>query len=528
MHTANRSKNDLGSRVSSMLSPDLLRSVLDSAPDAMVIVDACGSIVYANRQVATLFGYEPEELSGRTVECLLPERFRASHAGHRRHYGSQLRARPMGAGLDLSALRKDGTEFPVEISLSPIAAADGVLVAAAIRDISDRRAIQDELGHAREEAERANLAKSRFLATASHDLRQPVQALALLNGAMRRMAVDQDVTEALSEQEHAIHAMSRLLNALLDISKLESGAIRPELADFKVAGLFEELRSEFVGPASNKGLQLRIEPCGGRVYSDPSLVEQAMRNIVSNAIKYTREGHVLLRCSRQEATVRLEVVDTGVGIPAFELARIYDDFYQVGVSANLSRNGYGLGLGIVSRIAKLLGLKLDVRSEVGKGTMFSLEMPASDAFAEQKVVESPASRGPEPDHTMRTHILLVEDDPGVRNATRMLLKVEGHDVSTAASLNEAVKQASEHPDIGLLITDYHLATEETGLQVLSAVRDVLGPGLNALLVTGDTSSAMHAMQEDAHLHTASKPINADELLGLVRELCPAPDQARQL
>lgn len=511
-----------------MLSPDLVRSVLDSAPDAMVIVDTSGSIVYANRQVTEHFAYEPEELSGRAVECLLPERFRASHAGHRQHYGSRLRARPMGAGLDLSALRKDGTEFPVEISLSPIAAADGVLVVAAIRDISDRRAIQDELGHAREEAERANLAKSRFLAAASHDLRQPVQTLALLNGVLRRLAADQDVTEALSEQKHAIHAMSRLLNALLDISKLESGAVKPELADFKVTALFEELRSEFAGTAASKGLQLRIEPCGGRVYSDPSLVGQAVRNIVSNAIKYTHEGHVLLRCSRQEATMRLEVVDTGVGIPASELTRIYDDFYQVGVPANRSRNGYGLGLGIVSRIANLLGLKLDVRSEVGKGTVFSLEMPAGEAFAEPKVVEPPALRGPAPDRTIRTHILLVEDDPGVRNATRMLLKVEGHDVSTAASLTEAVSQASEHPDIGLLITDYHLAAEETGLQVLTAVRDVLGPDLKAVLVTGDTSLAMHALPEDAHLRTASKPIDADELLGLVRELYPARDRAPQL
>ncbi len=491
----------------------------------MVIVDASSSISYANRQVAALFGYEPEELSGRTIECLVPERFRASHVGHRRQFGTHSRTRPMGAGKNLFALRKDGSEFPVEISLSPIADGTDMLVVAAIRDISDRQAIQVELKRACERAERANLAKSRFVAAASHDLRQPVQTLALLNGAMRRMAADNNIADAISQQEHAINAMSRLLNALLDISKLESGAIEPKLMPFKVAGLFEELRSEFAGSAASKGLQLRVEPSGGSAYSDPSLVGQAVRNIVSNAIKYTHKGHVTLRCSHQGATMRLEVVDTGVGIPAIELGRICDDFYQVGVSANLSRDGYGLGLGIVSRIVNLLGLKLDAQSEVGKGSVFSLELPTGEASSAPRALELATRHGAAPDCTASIHILLVEDDPGVRNATRMLLKVEGHDVSTAASLSEAVKQASEHPDIRLLITDYHLTADETGLQVLCAVRDVLGQDLRVVLISGDTSSAIRTLPDDAHLRFASKPINADELLVLIRQLCPAPEPA---
>ena len=511
-----------------MLSPELVRSVLDAAPDAMVIVDASGSISYANRQVTALFGYEPEELSGRAIECLVPERFRGSHVGHRRQFNADLRTRPMGAGRNLAALRKDGSEFPVEISLSPITDGAGILVVAAIRDISDRHAIQVELGRAREKAERANLAKSRFVAAASHDLRQPVQTLALLNGAMRRMAANDDIAEAISQQERAIDVMSRLLNALLDISKLESGAIESKPVAFKVAGLFEELRSEFAGPAASKGLQLRVEPSGGSVYSDPSLVVQAMRNLVSNAIKYTHKGHVTLRSSRQGRNMRLEVVDTGVGIPASELARIFEDFHQVGVSANFSRDGYGLGLGIVARITDLLGLKLDVRSQLGEGSVFSLEIPLSETSGESETLDLTPQRGPEPARAASIHILLVEDDAGVRNATRMLLDVEGYDVSTAASSSEAVREASEHPDIRLLITDYHLTVEETGLQVLRAVRDVLGQDLRVILVTGDASSAIRIMPDDAHLRLASKPINADELLALIRELCPAPEPPRLL
>jgi PAS domain S-box-containing protein len=511
-----------------MLSPELVRSVLDSAPDAMVIVDVSGTITYANRQVTALFGYEPEELSGQAIECLVPARFRGPHADHRRQFVVAPRMRPMGVGRDLSALRKDGNEFPVEISLSPITGPEGRLVVAAIRDISDRRAIQVELGRARENAERANLAKSRFVAAASHDLRQPVQSLALLNGAMKRMATDHELSEAISQQEQAIDSMSRLLNALLDISKLESGAIEPKPVEFRVADLFQELRSEFASAASSKGLEFTLEACNGSVYSDPSLLGQAVRNIISNAIKYTHKGRVVLRCMPQGAIMRLEVIDTGVGIPANELIRICDDFYQVGVAANVTRDGYGLGLGIVSRIANLLGLRLDIRSEVGTGSVFSLDLPAGMTSGESRFAEPRTPHGTLPARSPSIRILLVEDDPGVRNATRMLLRVEGHDVSTAASLSEAVSQAGRNPDISLLITDYHLTAQETGLQVLSAVREVLGPTLRAVLVTGDTSSAMRALAGDENLRLASKPVNADELLTLIRQLHLTPKQAEPI
>jgi PAS domain S-box-containing protein len=501
-----------------MLSSELVRRVLDSAPDAMIIIDRTGTIVFANRQVETLFGYLAAELAGQKVEVLLPERFRSRHVGHRHAYDENQRVRPMGSGLDLFALRRDGTEFPVEISLSPAREGPELLAVAAIRDITDRKEIQNELLKAREAADKANQAKSRFLATASHDLRQPLQALSLLNGTLRRLATDVDMREALAQEEQAINAMSRLLNALLDISKLESGAIRPEITDFKVAALFEEMRAEFAGLAANKGLRLEVDACGDRVHSDPSLVGQVVRNLVANAIKYTREGQVRLGCLHDRSTVRLEVRDTGVGIPPAELTRIYDDFYQIGVSANTSRDGYGLGLSIVSRIVHLLGLKLDVQSEVGKGTVFSLALPASSGYAETHInaprgESSVTAAGPK-----RIHVLLVEDDARVRNATRMLFKVEGYEVTTASSLGEAVSAAEANPDIGLLVTDYHLGTDETGVHVIAAVRERLGARLPAVLVTGDTSTSMRELTCDDRLRTANKPINPDELLALLREL----------
>ena len=514
-----------------MLSSEFIRSALESAPDAMVFVDASGTILFANLQVTALFGYAPEHLVGQRVETLLPERFRARHSAHRDRFAADERVRPMGAGLELFARRRDGTEFPVEISLSPVRDGARALVVAAIRDVTDRKRIQAELVaareaadrareaavHAREVADRANQGKSRFLATASHDLRQPLQTLALLNGTLRRLVPAGDGVEALAQQEQAISAMSRLLNALLDISKLESGAIKPEPTDFKVAALFEELRAEFAGLAANKGLELQVEECADCVHSDPALIEQILRNLLANAIKYTKRGLVGLRCLHAERVVRIQVLDTGVGIPAALIPYIYDEFYQIGVSTNAVREGYGLGLSIVQRIARLLDVSLSVESVVGKGSVFSLDLPASSAPAAVSA-RAAAGAAPEQRPVGAPHVLIVEDDPAVLSATRMLLKVSGHRVSTATTLEQALQLARQNADIDVLITDYHLGDGETGTEVIAGVRGVLGKNLGAVLVTGDTSSAVKELRHDERVRMTSKPINADELLSLVREL----------
>jgi CheY-like chemotaxis protein len=409
-------------------------------------------------------------------------------------------------------------------------------LAADLREAANHQRIEAELILAREsadlardEADRANLAKSRFLATASHDLRQPLQSLSLLNGTLRRIVTAPDAADALRLQEQAIGAMSRLLNALLDISKLESGAIKPELTDFTVAELFRYLRSEFATLAANKGLRLQVEECTDCVHSDPSLVEQILRNLVSNALKYTREGWVRLRCLHEAALVRIEVLDTGIGISADHIAYIYDEFYQVGLPTDSSRDGYGLGLSIVQRIVKLLDLKLDVRSELGKGSAFSLSIPASQ---EQIAGARFNSLLPTPPslRTGAARILLVEDDAGVRDATRMLLKVEGYRVTAVASLAEALRVARNGEGIDVLVTDYHLSNGATGTQVIEALRKTAQSALPAVLMTGDTSSAIRALPQDPHLRIASKPVNADELLSLLETLLAttslAPEAAR--
>jgi PAS domain S-box-containing protein len=517
-----------------LIQADLARSALDAAPDAIVIIDSLGVIQFANRQVSALFGYPHEDIIGQGIELLMPMRFRARHLGHREQYIRNLKVRPMGQGLALFGLKANGTEFPLEISLSPIENAGRTLIAAAIRDATDRRRAEQDLivaretadaareiaDQAREIADRANQGKSRFLATASHDLRQPLQTLSLLNGTLRRVVTGPDALEALSQQEQAIAAMSRLLNALLDISKLESGAIKPEPTDFTVAAIFEELRTEFASIAANKGLQFEIEQCQDYVHSDPLLVEQILRNLVSNAIKYTREGWVRLRCLHEAALVRIEVLDTGVGIPASQLPFICDEFYQVGIASNSSRDGYGLGLSIVQRLVKLLTLKLDVQSEVGKGSAFSLTVPASSGQTAPVQAGSAPAAAPRRQVGMAC-VLVVEDDAAVRRATRMLLKSEGYQVTAVASLAEALQHVREGHGVDLLVTDYHLGDGETGTQVIAALREALGITLKAVLTTGDTSSAIEKLPRDPYLRITSKPIDAEELLTILRALLAA-------
>lgn len=503
---------------------ELLESLVEFAPDALLVVDAEGLIVYANSQAASLFGWSREALVGGPIERLLPERFRERHVQHRRRFGQNKRLRPMGAGLDLYGRRSDGVEFPVEISLSPLKAGGEGLTAAAIRDVTERKQGERELIAAREAADvarvaadRANQGKSRFLATASHDLRQPLQALAMLNGTLRRMRLGEQAESALVQQGQAIEAMSRLLNALLDITKLESNAVQPQISDFPIAELLDIVRSEFMQPAKEKDLELAVDRTHLYVHTDRSLLEQVLRNLVSNAIKYTRAGRVAIRCIEAGAFVRLEVADTGVGVPSDQIRLIFDEFFQVGVATNTTRDGYGLGLSIVQRIARLLGLRLDVQSTPGQGSVFSIELPRAGAGAGKASARGSA----EPDVSRRAvsgRILLVEDHPGVLKATQLLLSLEGYAVVAAVSCAEAVERVRSDAQIDLLVTDYHLSGDETGVDVIAAVRDALGRKIPVVLITGDTSSAVRKLRGDPLLRFASKPIDADELLSVVGEL----------
>jgi PAS domain S-box-containing protein len=493
------------------LSGQLARDIFDAAPDPIVIVTADGTIAFASAQITQVFGYAPAEVLGREVECLLPERLRRKHPAHRRRFFTQPVVRPMGAGLELYGLHKDGHEFPVEISLSPIQTDQGLLVISAIRDVTTQRDAERALAE-------ANRAKSRFLAAASHDLRQPLQALNLLNGVAERNTQEGSLLRTIVErQQRALDSMSGLLNSLLDISKLDAGMVAPEIKHFAVDGVFARLRSDFEEQAREKGIELAIEDCALGAYTDPELLQQLLMNLIANAVRYTHLGHVTVTCRRQDANLVFEVGDTGLGIPREEMDRIFEEFYQVDRGTRRPE-GLGLGLSIVKRLMTLLGYELDVESHPGEGSVFRVTVPAG---------EVPAAIIAQPEPSVAAagkRVLIIDDELAVAHATSLLLSVEGFDVDIASSQLEAIATAATHaPD--LIISDYHLRGGETGAAVVSAVRDALHAEVPVVFVTGDTARAIadHGLK-NAQLLT--KPLRGEELLKTIRRQLAVAATAR--
>jgi len=498
------------------LQPDdaseaFFRTLLESAPDAMIIVDRRGRMAIANAQAERMFGYSRGELLGKKIEMLLPERMRGAHRKFRNGYVESAELRPMGEGRKLVGRRKDGNEFPVEISLSPAETSNGTFVSSVIRDVTERKRMEGEINEARLEAERANKANSAFLAAASHDLRQPVQALSLLNGALRRTVSDARALEMIESQEHSLTAMTNLLNSLLDISRLDAGAVMPEIEDFPIQRLVDRLSAEFGRQASHKGLVFIADSCPAVVRSDPNLLAEIIQNFVSNAIRYTETGSVRLSCSQADDQCRIEVRDTGIGIDEQELEAIFREFHQA-KAPDVRNEGFGLGLAIVRRMADLLEHRVDVESTPGKGSCFAITVPRIE-----RVLDADKSEAAESAGTGRAGaaglVVLLEDDTNVASAWSMLLEAEGYEVVAARSLGEvdsAVDGVVKIPS--LIISDYHLEDGSTGVQSVSHIRELYGESIPAFIVSGDTSKVMTDARPLENCTLMRKPVNTQRLL----------------
>jgi two-component system, chemotaxis family, CheB/CheR fusion protein len=405
---------------------------------------------------------------------------------------------------------------------------EGVVITFA--DITDRRRVADELGVAKRQAELATAAKSRFLAAASHDLRQPLQTLALVHGLLAKHVESDRARKLVGRLDETLGAMSGMLNTLLDINQIEAGTVRAEVVSFPVNSLVDQLRDEFIYHAQAKGLVLRTVPCALSIDSDPRLLEQMIRNLLSNALKYTKRGKVLLGCRRHAGKLRIEVWDTGDGIPEDKLEAIFEEYLQLDNVARERSRGLGLGLSIVHRLAVLMDHRVRVRSRFGKGSVFSIDVPRAPGPPPSHTISRPGVGNPETATIRHTgKILVIEDDPDVRELLEAFLTDEGHEVTTAHDgvvALDLVTRGSLRPD--LILADFNLPRDLNGLQTAIKLRDALHRTVPAIVLTGDISTGTLtsiALQDCLQLN---KPVKLKELTQAIQRLLPLSQLAAQV
>lgn len=363
--------------------------------------------------------------------------------------------------------------------------------------------------------ERADREKSRFLASASHDLRQPMHALGLFAGALDKHLNGTALQPTVTNMMRAIDALEQSFSAMLDISKLDAGVIQPNLQAFPIRDLFRVLHMHCSGQAEEKGLGLRFKADGKIVTSDPQLLQRVLSNLVHNALRYTREGGVVVVVRQRAGQTSLEVWDTGIGIAEDELPRVFDEFYQVTNPGRDRSRGLGMGLAIVKRLVLLMGHSLEVKSKPGRGTVFRILMKPTE-MADMESVVLGADTVPSPideDHT----VLLIDDEESIRTGMRELLETWGYQVLTAGNITEACTEVRRHAGvIDLVISDLRLANREDGIHAIERVREAYGAPLPALLMTGDTSPEQVKRAHESGHRVLFKPVRTRDLHAVLR------------
>jgi two-component system, sensor histidine kinase len=481
------------------------------AADPVCWLDAEGRIVRVNEPLAQLLGYRSDELTALTLADLDADVDLAAWPGQ----WARIEA---GQAVTVEARyrNKTGCLVPVEVSYVFLTQDGKDLVVALVRDMTGRRHEDAALREAKSEADRANAAKTRFLAAASHDLRQPLHAMELLVAALSGEPLSEEARSIVSDMQDSLAFTRRMLDSLLDVSELEAGTITPHFEDVPLAPLLRRLHQQYLGIAREKGLDLRLVPSGFVVLSDPGLLERIVDNLVSNAVRYTDSGRVLIGCRRMGGGARLEVWDTGAGIPEAGQARIFDDFCQLDSSAKERGAGLGLGLGLVRRLSELLDHKVRLRSAPGQGSVFWVELrPTAHKAPSVPSAGRPEGEAGEP---AGATVMIIEDDAMVLNAMRIVLEAWGYRVVAVTSA-EAARAAGVVPDV--VIADYRLPGGETGDQAILELRKRAGRDVPGVIVTGEVVPAAWAKVVEQDLHVMKKPVRPAKLRALIRNLCQA-------
>ncbi len=382
-----------------------------------------------------------------------------------------------------------------------------------IEQLSRQKSVAEQ---ALQEAEAANRSKTQFFAAASHDLRQPLHAMGLFAGALHQKIKDPEVLNVVNSINASVAALEGLFNELLDISKIDSGIITPHLYDFPISSVLDTLLTEFHAEAAEKGLELTVVGSRRFVHSDSVLLERILRNLISNAIRYTRNGGVLLGCRWRRDRVRIEVRDTGPGIPQDQQGRIFDEFYQLENPGRTSKKGLGLGLSIVKRLSNLLGYRIDLRSRPGRGTVFGFDVPLA-VKPSVPAAAVPLAKESAPDLNGRL-IVVVDDEESIVEGMRVLLRGWGADVIGSLTGDDVVAAVEQHNRIpDLIVADYRLAGGVIGTDVIDRLRRELDPEIPAILITGSTAPDRIMQAETRDYQLLLKPVQPQRLLAMIHE-----------
>ncbi len=497
---------------------DDLQNVLYSTDVATLFLDAQLNIRFFTPATRSLFNLIPGDI-GRPLADLYSQAMDPDLAR------DALAVLHQSAPIEREIQTRDGNWFtrrmlPYRSHASGI---EGVVIT--FTDITERKRVKEALHAETLKTELASVAKSRFIATASHDLRQPLQTLTLLQGLLSKVEKGSDrELMLLGRFEDALGAMTGMLNTLLDINQIEAGVVKADVIAFPLDALFGQLASAFTLQAEARGLQLRVVNCGLTVESDPKLLEQMLRNLMANAVKYTHHGKILLGCRRHGGGLSIQVLDTGVGIPAGEQKAIFDEYYQVGSSAQARGPGLGLGLSIVQRLGELMGHRIQVRSMPSNGSVFSIDVPlaVTPGMIGLPLMEVWEARRPHEAAEHRTGaILVVEDDADLSDLLKTFLESEGHRVTLAGSGTAALEMMTRRairPD--LVLTDFNLPRGLDGLGVARRLREMFGDALPVIVLTGDicpTTLLNTSVQDCVQL---SKPVKLHQLTQHIQHLLP--------
>jgi len=491
------------------------RAVLDTAADAIILIGGDGTIRSFSRGAERMFGVSPREIVGRNIRALVPAGLGEVGRAGGHPPASEDEPRIIDAGREVEGLRRDGLPVPLEMTLSEWQDGNDRFFTAILRDITERKRSESALRRAKEQAERANQAKSRFLAAASHDLRQPVQSLFFFATALSDQIRNHPGHTTMEAMQQALEALKRLLDGLLDISKLDAGVVEPVSTVVALQPIFDRLAAEYQPQATRKGLMLRVVATSLHIRSDPMLLERIVRNLLDNALRYTRHGRVMLGARRFGGQVRIIVCDSGIGIPPERQEEIFEEFTQIGNPERDRERGLGLGLAIVRRLCSLLGHTVSLRSVPGRGSAFAIRAPRAEA--PRAVVTAPPPSGAS-DPERRQLVLVIDDEVIILMGLRAMLEGWGYDVLAASAEEEAIdllQKSGRRPDI--VLADYRLRHGKTGPEALRAIHAHCNASIPSIILTGDTAPERIVEAQRSGFSILHKPVSAHHLRKVVGE-----------